>query len=95
VDGRIAAAVKTPPAQHSHWEFQEFRQALTRLSADQRESLLLVGASNFSYEEAAEICGCAIGTIKSRVNRARARLAEILSIDPHPDVRSDPRLQAE
>jgi RNA polymerase sigma-70 factor (ECF subfamily) len=40
-----------------------------------------VGASGFSYEEAAQICGCAVGTIKSRVNRARNRLAAILSIE--------------
>jgi RNA polymerase sigma-70 factor (ECF subfamily) len=43
--------------------------------------LLLIGAEGFSYEEAAEICGCAVGTIKSRVNRARNRLAELLSLD--------------
>jgi RNA polymerase sigma-70 factor (ECF subfamily) len=49
------------------------------------ESLILVGASGFSYEEAAQICGCAVGTIKSRVNRARSRLAEILSIEDASD----------
>jgi RNA polymerase sigma-70 factor (ECF subfamily) len=42
---------------------------------------VLVGASGFSYEEAANICGCAVGTIKSRVNRARTRLAELMDID--------------
>ena len=45
-----------------------------------REALLLVGAEGFSYEEAAEISGCAVGTVKSRVNRARSRLAELMSI---------------
>ena len=50
------------------------------MPADQREALILVGASGFSYEEAAHICGCAVGTIKSRVNRARTRLAELMSI---------------
>ena len=59
----------------------EFRRALELLPTDQRESLILVGASGFSYEEAAQICGCAVGTIKSRVNRARSRLAAILSIE--------------
>jgi RNA polymerase sigma-70 factor, ECF subfamily len=58
-----------------------FRRALKRLPTDQRESLILVGASGFSYEEAAQICGCAVGTIKSRVNRGRIRLAAILSIE--------------
>ena len=43
-------------------------------------ALILIGGSGLSYEEAAEICGCAVGTIKSRVNRARNRLAELLSV---------------
>jgi RNA polymerase sigma-70 factor, ECF subfamily len=60
---------------------EDFRRALKRLPTDQRESLILVGASGFSYEEAAQICGCAVGTIKSRVNRGRIRLAAILSIE--------------
>ena len=51
------------------------------LPTDQREALLLVGAQGFSYEEAAEICGVAVGTIKSRVNRARGKLAELLGVD--------------
>ncbi len=46
---------------------------------------MLVGASGFSYEEAAEICHCAVGTIKSRVNRARKRLGELLAIDSVED----------
>ena len=80
-DGSYADALKTQPAQEERVEFQEFREALAKLPADQREALILVGASGFSYEEAAEICGCAIGTIKSRVNRARTRLAELMSIE--------------
>jgi RNA polymerase sigma-70 factor (ECF subfamily) len=55
-----------------HLKLGEFREALVKLPPDQREALILVGASGFSYEEAAEICGCAVGTIKSRLNRARA-----------------------
>jgi RNA polymerase sigma-70 factor, ECF subfamily len=66
------------PEQHGHLDLADFRAALSTLPSDQREALLLVGAEGFSYEEAAEICGCAIGTIKSRVNRARTRLTEIL-----------------
>ena len=62
-------------------EMQDFRAALTRLPDDQREALILVGAAGFSYEEAAEISGCAVGTIKSRVNRARNRLSEMLGMD--------------
>ena len=56
----------------------ELRKALGALSDDQREALILVGASGLSYDEAAEICGCATGTIKSRVSRARKALADIM-----------------
>ena len=70
-------------------EMQDFRIALTKLPDDQREALILVGAAGFSYEEAAEICGCAVGTIKSRVNRARARLADMLSIESMEDFGPD------
>ena len=58
----------------------DFRAALQQLLPDQREALILIGGSGLSYEEAAQICGCAVGTIKSRVNRARNRLAELLSV---------------
>ena len=50
------------------------------LPVDQREALILVGAEGYSYEEAASITGCAIGTVKSRVNRARVRLARTLEM---------------
>src|SRR3974390_1132723 len=79
-EGRYADTLKSQPEQYGQVEFREFREALAQLPADQREALILVGASGFSYEEAAHICGCAVGTIKSRVNRARTRLAELLSI---------------
>jgi RNA polymerase sigma-70 factor (ECF subfamily) len=80
-DGFYAESLTSLPDQSSHLEMDEFRRALELLPTDQRESLILVGASGFSYEEAAQICGCAVGTIKSRVNRARSRLAVILSIE--------------
>jgi len=53
-------------------------RALMALSAERREALLLVGAGGFSYEEAAEVCGCALGTIKSRVARGRAQLSAMI-----------------
>jgi RNA polymerase sigma-70 factor (ECF subfamily) len=59
---------------------QDLLTALAKLPPDQREALLLVGAEGFSYEEAGAISGCAVGTIKSRVNRARRRLCELLQI---------------
>src|SRR6202012_1499558 len=79
-DGSYAETLKTHPEQTSHVEFKEFTVALNKLPEDQREALILIGASGFSYEEAAEICGCAVGTIKSRVNRARQRLASTLGL---------------
>jgi RNA polymerase sigma-70 factor (ECF subfamily) len=56
----------------------ELRLGLNMLPAEQREALILVGAGGFAYEEAAEICGCAVGTVKSRVSRARKALQGIL-----------------
>ena len=50
------------------------------LPDDQREAIILIGASGFSYEEAAEICDCAVGTMKSRVSRARTRLQDLLKV---------------
>ncbi|HYS49545.1 MAG TPA: sigma-70 family RNA polymerase sigma factor [Xanthobacteraceae bacterium] len=88
-DGSYAEGLKSHPEQEGRVEFQEFREALAKLPADQREALILVGASGFSYEEAADICGCAVGTIKSRVNRARTRLAELMSIDSVDDFGPD------
>ncbi len=88
-DGRYAEGLKSHPEQHGRVEFEELRAALARLPADQREALILVGASGFSYEQAAAICGCAVGTIKSRVNRARTRLAEQLAIDSTDDFGPD------
>lgn len=79
-DGTFAAKLATAPAQSGHMDLLDFRAALQQLPSDQREALILIGASGLSYEEAAGICGCAIGTMKSRVNRARSHLAEMLSI---------------
>ena len=88
-DGSYASSLKAQPDQTGHIEFQEFRTALSKLPPDQREALILVGASGFSYEEAASICDCAVGTIKSRVNRARTRLAELLAIEGTGDFGPD------
>jgi RNA polymerase sigma-70 factor (ECF subfamily) len=71
-------------------DMEDFRKALAQLPADQREALILVGASGFSYEEAADICECAVGTIKSRVSRARTRLAELLKLEPGDTFGADP-----
>jgi len=79
VDGHHVDSLTASPEQMGKVEFNELRAALTLLPPEQREALVLVGASGFSYEEAADICGCAVGTIKSRLNRARARLSQLLS----------------
>src|SRR6202163_1768887 len=86
-DGSYAESLKSHPEQHSRVEFEEFRVALAKLPSDQREALILVGASGFSYEEAAAICECAVGTIKSRVNRARNRLAQLIVVEGPDDFR--------
>jgi len=92
-DGTIAAKLATAPAQNGHMDFLDFREALQKLPADQREALVLIGASGMSYEEAAGICNCAVGTMKSRVNRARNRLIELLSIGSSSDFSSDANWQ--
>src|ERR1041385_6394304 len=84
-DGSYAETLKSHPEQYGRVEFEEFRAALAKLPADQREALILVGASGFSYDDAAALCGCAVGTIKSRVNRARTRLADLLALDSVDD----------
>jgi RNA polymerase sigma-70 factor (ECF subfamily) len=71
----------THAEQHGKIELKHFRRALLSLPQDQREAIILVGGSGYSYEEAAEICGCATGTVKSRVSRARTRLAKLVDAD--------------
>lgn len=75
----LAARTSSTASQDSHMSVQEVQAALQRLRADQREALMLVGVWELSYEEAAGICRCAVGTMKSRVNRGRARLAGLLA----------------
>jgi RNA polymerase sigma-70 factor (ECF subfamily) len=88
-DGGYAATLSTQANQIAALELKDFRAALAKLPPEQREALILIGASGFSYEDAARICGCAIGTMKSRVNRARNRLADHLEIDPSRDLAGD------
>jgi RNA polymerase sigma-70 factor, ECF subfamily len=88
-DGAIAARLAVPPEQDGHVDVEDLKSALAQLPIEQREALLLVGPQGFSYEEAAEICGARIGTIKSRVNRARTRLADLLGIENPDDFGAD------
>jgi RNA polymerase sigma-70 factor (ECF subfamily) len=80
-DGSYVASLKLPAEQFGRLEFKELIEALAKLPYVQREALLLVAASGFTYDEAAAICEVAVGTIKSRVSRARQLLAELLDID--------------
>jgi RNA polymerase sigma-70 factor (ECF subfamily) len=76
VADRILAA---PASQERHVELGDMQRALMHLPQPQREALILVGAGGFAYEEAAEICQVAVGTIKSRVARGRVALETLLS----------------
>ena len=80
VDGAFTGRLSVAPAHDGRMDLADMRRALEELPADQREAILLIGASGFSYEEAAEICGCAVGTVKSRVSRARTRLQAVLGV---------------
>lgn len=73
--------ISCQPSQEWSLKLKVVHTALQQLPNDQREALVLVGGAGLSYEEAAEICGCALGTIKSRVSRARTRLMELLKVD--------------
>jgi RNA polymerase sigma-70 factor (ECF subfamily) len=79
-DGLMAGMLSAPPEQHGHLDLDDLSTALGKLSVEQREVLLLIGAEGMSYEEAAAICGTKVGTIKSRMNRARIRIAELLDV---------------
>jgi RNA polymerase sigma factor (sigma-70 family) len=89
VDGAHADRLIALPDHQIRLDLADFRVALDTLPVAQREALLLVGAQGFSYEETAEICGVAIGTIKSRVNRARTMLVQRLGMEGSDDIGLD------
>ncbi len=80
-EGHFAATLSVKPDHDGRLAMDDFMVAFNQLRDEQREALTLVGASGFAYHEAAEMCGVATGTMKSRVNRARARLAELLQLN--------------
>jgi RNA polymerase sigma-70 factor, ECF subfamily len=89
VDGIYTSNLAVAPSQNGVMDLADFRLALSKLPDEQREVLILVGASGLSYEQAAEVCGVAVGTIKSRVSRARSRLGELLGIESVSDIGPD------
>src|SRR5215211_8670638 len=93
-DGSYAGQLRTAPDQGARCDFQDLRKALTRLSPEHREALILVAAEGLSYEDAAQVCGVAIGTIKSRVHRGRMRLAELLAFHDAESFGPDEVMQA-
>jgi RNA polymerase sigma-70 factor, ECF subfamily len=92
-DGALAAKLAVIPNQDARLHYEDMRTALASLAPRQREAILLIGAEGLTYEEAARVCQTSIGTIKSRVNRARTRLAELLAIDRDHDLGPDPWVQ--
>ena len=94
VDGALSARLAVAPQHGQSLALQDFAAALQKLPAEQREALVLVGAAGLSYEEAATVCDCAVGTVKSRINRARARLAELLEIEGINGLVGDSRMEA-
>jgi RNA polymerase sigma-70 factor (ECF subfamily) len=82
------------PEQMAHAEYTELCAALAKLPPKQREAIILIGASGLSYDEAGKVCGCPAGTIKSRVNRARTELAQLLAIKGPEDFEEDPIISA-
>lgn len=93
-DGDFENAQVAQESQGAKLDLRDLSRALRLLSDEQREALILVGAGGFSYEEASSICGCALGTIKSRVARARVTLQDLLEQTSAPlglrDERGDP-----
>ncbi len=87
-EGSFTAQLASKPDHDGRLAMQELNAAMRDLPLEQREALLLVGALGFSIEEAAETCGCAPGTIKSRANRGRAALAKRLGLDKGDEVLS-------
>ena len=80
VGGVFAASLVVKPAHDGRLQLNDFLAAFRRLSPEQREALLLVGALGFTYEDAAQMCEVPLGTIKSRANRARLQIAETLEL---------------
>jgi RNA polymerase sigma-70 factor, ECF subfamily len=87
-DGIYAASLTSAANQDWSVAVTAMEAALQRLPDEHREALVLVGGAGLTYEEAAEVCGCALGTIKSRVNRARNRLLKLLDAEDAGDALS-------
>lgn len=86
VEGRIAGRLAQKPDHDGRLQIRDFDTAFAQLPIQQQEALVLVGAVGFSYEEAADLCEVKVGTIKSRLARARSKLVELLDMDDDGDL---------
>jgi RNA polymerase sigma-70 factor (ECF subfamily) len=93
-DGMMAGRLCSLPEQEGHLDLADLQSALIALPVHHREVLLLVGAEGLSYEETARIVGANIGTVKSRMNRARLRLAELMHLQGEDDLGTDGVMRA-
>ena len=96
VDGKFTGRLAHAPDQEWRIRFRELLDALAKLPPQNCEALLLFAGSGLTYEEAAEVCDCSVGTVKSRVSRARDRLTEIVGADlaePAPEVGRSQRIR--
>jgi RNA polymerase sigma-70 factor, ECF subfamily len=92
--GAYVMSLGVQPEQESALDLDDLRRALVQLPSEQREAVILVGAEGMSYEDAAAICGVAVGTIKSRVNRARNQLMVLLQMEDRHEIGRDRVMQA-
>lgn len=88
-DGAAAHELAMVPSPEADLEFSDFRRAFWRLGENQREVLILVGATGLSYEEVAKVCDCTTGTIRNRASRAHRELLRMLQTDKLADKRRD------
>lgn len=81
VDNAFSNTLSVKPDHDGRLQMMDFKVAFRQLADEHREALILVGANGFSYDDAAQMCGVATGTMKSRVNRARAKLTQLLQLE--------------
>jgi RNA polymerase sigma-70 factor (ECF subfamily) len=91
-DNVLAEQIPVKGGQESNVTMQDVQKALNKLAPEHREILLMIGITELSYEEAAQVCDIAVGTVKSRLNRARAKLAEHLGLNGAHEIDYDPTI---
>jgi RNA polymerase sigma-70 factor, ECF subfamily len=94
VDGNFAQTLVTGPDQAAHAELRDLQAHLQKLPKEMRQTLIAVGWEGLSYRDAAQALGCPVGTVRSRVHRARECLAALLHIASPADLRSEPLISA-